>query len=216
MEVLMRDFDPEKIKKNFAKVAWVYDFWAWLTESKSTKRVIELCEVNDGCKILDVAVGTGMLFEKLVSLNPNGTNIGIDLSPVMLEKAKKRMEKGKHKNYLLQQGDALSLEFKVESFDILINNFMIDLMPTEYFDKIISEFYRVLKADGITVISTFSFGYKSIHRLWYRMAKNFPDLLTGCRPVSIKENLKNAGFAIEHDEQISQNTFPSEIVKARK
>jgi hypothetical protein len=40
--------------------------------------------------------------------------------------------------------------------------------------------------------------------------------LTGCRPVSIKENMEKTGFLIENDEQISQNTFPSEIIKGRK
>jgi len=48
------------------------------------------------------------------------------------------------------------------------------------------------------------------------LAQRFPDLLTGCRPVSFKKNLIRAGFAIEKDLEISQNTFPSEIIKARK
>ena len=48
------------------------------------------------------------------------------------------------------------------------------------------------------------------------MAKKFPDLLTGCRPVSFKENLVKAGFRIEKHLEVSQNTFPSEIIKAIK
>ncbi len=216
MEVLERNFDPEIVRKNFAHVAGIYDLWGWLTESKSAAKVIEMCCFTNRGKILEVAVGTGKLIEKLVSLNPTGTNIGIDLSPDMLAKAEKRMNKQKNGNYKLLHGNALELEFWDESFDLLVNNFMIDLMPAEQFDKIISEFYRVLKKDGIAVISTFSFGYKRIHRFWYWMAKNFPDLLTGCRPVSLKKNLEKAGFIIEQVEQVSQNTFPSEIVKARK
>ena len=43
-----------------------------------------------------------------------------------------------------------------------------------------------------------------------------PDLLTGCRPVSFKENLLKAGFKIEKSIEISQNTFPSEVIKAIK
>lgn len=216
MEVLNRDFDPEVVKRNFAKVLWIYDLWGSLTESRAAGRVIELCEIKDTRNILEVAVGTGLVFRKIVSLNPNGTNIGVDLSPDMLEKAEAVLKKTGHKNYVLKQGNALKLEFKDESFDTLVNNFMIDLMPSQDFDKIISEFYRVLKKDGIAVISTFSFGYKKVHKLWYWIAEKFPGLLTGCRPVSIKESLLKAGFILENDEQISQNTFPSQILRVRK
>jgi len=47
-------------------------------------------------------------------------------------------------------------------------------------------------------------------------SKKISELLTGCRPVSFKENLIKAGFRIEKKLEISQNTFPSEIIKARK
>ncbi len=216
MEILNRDFDPEVVKRNFAKVLWIYDFWGFLTESKAAGRVIELCEIKDYSNILEVAVGTGLVFKKIVSLNPNGTNIGVDLSPDMLEKAEAALRKKGHKNYILKQGNALKLEFRDESFDTLVNNFMIDLMPLQDFDKIISEFYRILKKDGIAVISTFSFGYKKVNKLWYWIAAKFPGLLTGCRPVSIKGSLLKAGFRIENDEQISQNTFPSRVIRARR
>ena len=66
------------------------------------------------------------------------------------------------------------------------------------------------------VISTFSFGQKKINKFWIWIAKRFPDLLIGCRPVSFKKNLINAGFTIENEIEISQNTFPSQIIKAKK
>jgi ubiquinone/menaquinone biosynthesis C-methylase UbiE len=58
MKVLKRDFEPEIVKKNFAKVLWIYDIWGWLSESKAAGRVIELCDIKDGINILEVAVGT--------------------------------------------------------------------------------------------------------------------------------------------------------------
>jgi ubiquinone/menaquinone biosynthesis C-methylase UbiE len=112
--------------------------------------------------------------------------------------------------------NVLEMNLPAESFDIIINNFMVDLMPEENFDQIAQEFHRVLKPGGLVIMSTFSFGTKKIHRFWLNIAKRFPDLLTGCRPVSFKEHLINAGFSIGTVIGISQNTFPSEIIKARK
>jgi hypothetical protein len=61
-----------------------------------------------------------------------------------------------------------------------------------------------------------SFGTKRVHKFWYWIAKNIPDILTGCRPVTFKGHLEKAGFVILEDYQISQNTFPSEVIKSFK
>jgi len=216
MEVLKRKLETNKTKTDYSKVVWFYDFWSWLTESKAGRSVIKFSEIKDGETILEVACGTGIVFEQIVKQNPNGENIGIDLSPDMLNKAKKRLKKLKSNHYEFREGDVLKLDFNDNSCDLVVNNFMVDLMPFATFDKIAEEFYRVTKPDGRVVISTFSFGKKKINKFWFWVAKKFPDILTGCRPVSFKENLVKAGFEIEKSIEISQNTFPSEIIKARK
>lgn len=215
MKVFERKFDKSKTKKSFKIVAWIYDFWSWFTERKAANKVIELADISDRKKILEVACGTGIVFEQIVQKNPNGENTGIDLSPDMLRKAKKKLKKTSS-DYELKEGDALELEFGDDTFDIVINNFMVDLMPQEYFDRIANEFFRVLKPGGFLVVSTFSFGTKKINKMWIWIAKHFPDLLTGCRPVKFNKNLIDAGFSIEKEVEISQNTFPSRIIKARK
>lgn len=216
MRILERNLDERKTKKSYKNVVWFYDFWSWFTESKATQKVIELAEIKDNQTILEVPCGTGVVFENIVKKNPSGKNIGIDLSPDMLEKAKQRIQKLDYINYELKKGTVLQLDFKDNNSDILINNFMIDLMPEDSFDKISSEFYRVLSPNGTVVISIFSIGEKRINKIWYWVAKYLPDLLTGCRPVSFESNLINAGFKIEKVLKISQNTFPSEVIRARK
>ena len=216
MEPLIRKLDVISTKKNFKKVVWFYDIWSWLTESKAAKYVIEFADIRNGETILEVACGTGVVFEQIVRRNSNGKNIGVDLSPDMLEKARTRLKNRKFVNYELIEADALKLDIENDSFDLVINNFMIDLMPVDTFDKLAEEFYRLTKPNGKVVISTFSYGKKKINRIWLLVAKKFPDLLTGCRPVSFKENLVKAGFRIEKHLEVSQNTFPSEIIRAIK
>ncbi len=215
MEILERTLDKTKTIKSFKKVVWFYDLWSRLTESKAAREVIRLSDIKGSEKILEIACGTGVLFEQIVRRNPNGTNIGIDLSPDMLNKARKRLQKNTGKFELIE-GDALQLDFEDNTFDSVVNNFMVDLMPVATFDNIANEFHRVLKPGGTVVISTFSFGKKKINSFWLWIAKHFPDLLTGCRPVSFKTYLENAGFSITEVVEVSQNTFPSEVIKAKK
>ncbi len=213
---LSRTFSEKKIQKRYALVAWFYDFWSWVTESKAARRVLALAAIQDGEAVLEVAVGTGLVFEKVVGSNPHGVNEGIDIAPAMLNKARQRLEKKHLSNYHLQQGSAYQLPYPDQQFDVVLNNFMLDLLPETDFPKVLSEFYRVLKPGGRVVISTFAFPRKWYHNIWSFTAKYFPALLTGCRPVSLAPWLTASGFKPVTSEFVSQNTFPAEILRAEK
>jgi ubiquinone/menaquinone biosynthesis C-methylase UbiE len=213
---LNRKFSENEVKDSYSKVAWFYNLWSLLTESKAAKKTIEFADIKDGESILEVALGTGVVFKEIVKRNNSGINKGIDISPSMLSRAKKHLNELNNRNFMLEIANAYHLPFKDNSFDLVINNFMIDLMPEKDFKKILSEFYRVIKPRGRTVISTMAFGEKWYNKFWHWIAGKFPNLLTGCRPVSIVFNLKEVGFTVIKSEQISQNTFPSEVIYAIK
>ena len=214
--VLPRTFSPQTLTRHYAAVAWFYDLWAWLTEDKAVKRAFRLAEIHDGMDILEVAVGTGRLFRKIVARNPNGRNEGIDLSPDMLARARKRLSRVSGASWNLQTGSAFQLPYPDNSFDRVFNSFMLDLLPVEDIPKAVSEFQRVLRPDGRLVLVNFGFGDRWYNGFWYWVAKHFPTLLTNCRPVRPQQAIQRAGLNIIHEETISQNTFPSEIIIATK
>ncbi len=216
MKELIRERDANRTRKNYRKIAPIYNLWSWLTESKAAAVVIDFADIKNHQAILEVACGTGVVLEKIIKQNPDGRNVGLDLSPAMLNKARKRLSGYAHTNLDLIEADIFDYTFPDGSFDILINNFMIDLMPSDTFDKILKGFYRVIKPGGSLVISTFAKGTTASHRFWTWVARKFPDLLTGCRPVAIASALEKAGFTIEKRIQLTQNTFPAEVFKARK
>ncbi|MFN7952141.1 MAG: class I SAM-dependent methyltransferase [bacterium] len=87
---------PEEIPKIYTRLAPMYDFWARLTESRA--RELAVAHVRDGEHVLEVAVGTGLAFETLVHANPHGRTEGVDLTPAMLERARRKVRglPGKH------------------------------------------------------------------------------------------------------------------------
>lgn len=211
-----RVFSEDRVKDDYSKVAWFYDIWGRLTESKAAHQVIEKASIQSGDHILEVAVGTGNVFREIVKRNPEGMNEGLDLSGSMLAQAEKKLQKLKKESFHLQTGNAYQLPFDDGTFDLVVNNFMLDLLPENDFEKVLKEFYRVLKPSGRVVISTMAFGHKRINRIWHWIARKFPGLLTGCRPVSMGSYLISAGFTDLVVDTISQNTFPSEVLLARK
>jgi len=215
--ILVRHFSELVVKSQYAKVAWFYDAWSRITEEKALNKLLTLAEIKDGTAILEVGMGTGRLFERMVKLNPSGKNDGMDLSPEMLNHARNRLEKSVPAgNFDIREGTAYQLAYPSEHFDLLANTFMLDLLPVDDYPKILGEFLRVLKPGGKLALAYFSAGEHWYNRTWPLVAKYFPDLLTGCRPVDPVSALKAEGFQILAKENISQNTFPSAIVLALK
>ncbi len=214
MDTLRRTFKTKSIQKAYSQVAWKYNLWSRLTESKAAEKVFELAEIQNGENILEVAVGTGIVFEEIVKCNRDGKNVGIDISPSMLAKADKKLATSNHNHYYLNFGNAFALPFKNNQFDLVINNYMFDLLPEEKFEAILLEFKRVLKNPGRVVITNMAYGKYWFNKFWDWLAKASPSILTGCRPVSLEGYLKKAGFSNIQVVSVSQNTFPSEVLKA--
>ena len=200
----------------YDSISKIYDIWGKLTESRARSRALELAEIKNGQKILEVAVGTGLAFYEIVKRNPDGTNIGIDLSPGMLKKAEKRLRRLSGANFELRKASAFSLEVGNAQFDVLVNNYMFDLIPFDQMDAVLSEFKRVLKKGGKLILVNMTSGEKfgsGIYDFIYRIS---PRLMGGCRGIRLSEKLKEHGFNVKLREYHQQCLFPSEVILARK
>ena len=193
-----------------------YDIWGKLAETRARHRAIELADIKDGQHILEVAVGTGLGFYEIVQRNPNGTNIGVDISPGMLQKAQKRLGKLSAANYELRVGNAFSVEAEDERFDLLVNNYMFDLIAFDDMDTILEEFKRVLKKGGKLILVNMTAGESfgsGIYSLIYRIS---PKSFGGCRSVQLSDKLEKHGFEVISREYYQQLWFPSEVILALK
>jgi len=205
-----------KIGSVYDKIAPIYNIWGKLTESHARNRAIELAEIKDGQTILEVAVGTGLAFYEIVKRNPNGTNIGIDLSRGMLEKAKKRVGQLTEANYSLDVGTAFDLSVENESIDTLVNNYMFDLIPFEDMSTILTEFKRVLKEGGKLILVNMTEGERFGSKLYDFVYNISPKTMGGCRGVKLTEKLQQHGFQVDVREYVQQLLFPSEVIRAYK
>ncbi len=205
-----------KIGSVYDRIAPIYDIWGKLTESHARNRAIELAEIKNGQTILEVAVGTGLAFYEIVKRNPNGTNTGIDLSQGMLTKAKQRVSQLSEANYSLDIGTAFDLSVEDESIDTIVNNYMFDLMPFEYMDKIIMEFRRVLKKDGKLILVNMTEGERLGSKIYDFIYNISPKTMGGCRGVKLADKLQQHGFNVESREYFQQMLFPSEVILAYK
>jgi ubiquinone/menaquinone biosynthesis C-methylase UbiE len=214
MSIVNARLNKADVVSVYSQIAPVYDLWGILTETRARKRALALANIRNGETILEVAVGTGLNFRELLKANSQGQTVGIDLTPAMLEKAKRKARKVGHDRYQLVVGDAYNLQFPDHHFDLLMNSYMFDLLPEADFSVVLSEFRRVLKPGGRIVLINMTKGTRFYERFWEMLYHLNPRWLGGCRGVQLTDTLRAVGFSNLHRETLSQLGFPSEIIAA--
>ena len=103
--------------------------------------------LQSGEDVLDVGSGAGM--DTLVAaqmVGPRGSVTGIDMTPEMVAKARGSVAEMRLDNITIVEGSAEHLPFDDASFDAVISNGVIDLIPDK--DAVFSEITRVLRPGG--------------------------------------------------------------------
>jgi ubiquinone/menaquinone biosynthesis C-methylase UbiE len=211
-EILEARYTHKEIVRKYNWIAPIYDVFGILMESKARQRAINMAAIKNGEKILEVAFGTGLNFVEIMRRNPQGWVNGIDVSMKMLERARKRISKTGQKNYTLYLGDCRHLPFEDGTFDILMTQYLLDILPVEDFIPILLEFRRVLKDGGRIVLVNMTKGERWLNKIYEEIYKLKPPLLAGCRGVMAQPFLEEIGFKEFEREFVSQLGFPSEVV----
>ena len=177
------------------------DYW----DSFEKGRVLPLLGNVEGLKILDVGGGNGRLAVKLVEIGGDVTVV--DVSEEMIKNIK--IKSSKLKTVI---GDAESLPFENESFDIVIATFLIvhlkDLRL--FFD----EAYRVLKPGGKFLLT-------NINQRKAPAVKTEKGLVEiesyYHRPEAVIEKLQELAFSVEENKFVKERgVWINQIILASK
>lgn len=204
----------DEVRSVYNRIAKVYDLWGRLTETRARQRGIELADIRDGERILEVAAGTGMILTEVVRRNPNGITAAIDISEGMLQKARTKL-KDTRAQVELKQGSAFEIPYQAGTFDLLINGYMFDLMPHTAFAQILAEYKRVLKPHGRLVLINMTEGEWWGSHFYEWLYRQSPALMGGCRGVKLAGPLEHAGYQVLTREYQQQFFFPSEVILAK-
>lgn len=196
----------------YTAIAPTHDWLAVLVEARARAFGLQQLAVQNGEHVLEVAVGTGLSFTRLVASNPDGWTEGLDRTPAMLRQTARRMRTARHSRFGLRLGDAYALPYPDNTFDAVLNSYMFDMLPVDDFPVVLREFRRVLKPSGRCVCINMTVPERWTERLWDTIYAIFPPLLGGCRGITLAPSMHAAGFAHVQRTRITQRTFPSEIV----
>ena len=119
-----------------------------------------------------------------------------DLSPEMLELARRRIEAMSRKPHVAVT-DALHMEFSDGEFDGCVSTFLFCVLPDKLQVRALEEIKRVLKPGGKVYLLEYAYSQNYWRRLWMRIPSPLVERLYGARfDRHTREHMLTVGFKI--------------------
>ena len=157
----------------YNRIARVYDILDLPFEHGRYKPLRRLLFANLAGDLLDAGVGTGRNF----AFYPDDARVtGIDLSPAMLERARRR--RGKLGIAVdLREMNVTRMDFSDDSFDNIVSTFLFCVLDAEHQQPALEELRRVCRPDGSIYILEYELSQRPVRRFvmklwepWVRLA----------------------------------------------
>lgn len=132
--------------------AFLYDLFVWLVslgrERTFREKTLNLAGLKPGESVLDVGCGTGTLaIAAKHRVGPLGTVYGVDASPEMLARARRKAEKAGIE-IVFENGIGEALPFSDGQFDAVLSTVMLHHLGRKERQQCVREMRRVLKPGG--------------------------------------------------------------------
>jgi SAM-dependent methyltransferase len=168
-----------------------------------------LAHLEEGETVLDLGSGAGFdCFLASKEVGPRGRVIGVDMTPDMIERARRAAAAGGYENVEFRLGEIEALPLPDNSVDAVISNCVLNLSPNR--DRVFAEILRVLKPGGRIMISDLI----SAHATPQFLLES-TDALVGCLPVQEDEylgDLRRAGLT--DVEIVEEKAYPNDLLTA--
>lgn len=117
---------------------------------------------NNKDKVLDFGCGNGRFYDLIKDLEPE--YYGVDLSSSLLSLAQQKIPRG----HFYEIDENLNLSFANNYFDVIVCLATFHHIPSKELQfQLLKEFFRVLKPQGILIMSVWDFYHgKNCHYLW--------------------------------------------------
>jgi ubiquinone/menaquinone biosynthesis C-methylase UbiE len=138
-----------RILDQFTRQASPFASAAPIRNQEALNRIVQWAGAGPEDTVLDVACGPGLLACAFAHVAKHVT--GIDMTPAMLEQARKTQQEQGLKNLSWQQGDVYSLRFPPDQFSIVSSRFVFHHLQDPL--AALKEMKRVCKPDGKIVVA---------------------------------------------------------------
>jgi len=138
----------EQVGRAYRAFAPAYDAFFGAVLEPGRRAAIQGMDLRPGVRVLEVGVGTGL---SLAAYPRDVQVFGVDLSPEMLDRARRRVaRKGLSQILELKVMDARALDYPDAHFDVVVAMYVVSVTPDP--ERMVSEMLRVCRPGGQLVI----------------------------------------------------------------
>ena len=207
----------DRTRRVYDLLAGVYPLSTFFFHSKAHQEAIRFSGIQDGMRVLEVATGSGEMFRRLVRANPNGSTIGLDLSPNMAARTQRiaRREFPGSRTHC-KAVDARFMPFRDETFDAVVCCYLLELLSGDDIITTLQEIHRVLRKRGQFTLVLIGQNTEFFNRA-YKVCGTVAPAFWG-RQVEqrVPELVEALDFNITRDKHLRQAFYPSRVLTARK
>ena len=172
----------------------------------------QFAKIEKGDTVIDLGSGAGNdCFVARHETGSEGKVIGVDFTPIMIQKARANAEKLGQNNVEFREGDIDAMPVSNDVADVIVSNCVLNLVPNK--QKVIAEIFRVLKPGGHFSISDIVLVGNLPNAL-----KEDAEMYAGCVAGAVQKSeylqfIKDAGFQGVQIQKEKPIVIPDDILE---
>jgi ubiquinone/menaquinone biosynthesis C-methylase UbiE len=202
-------------RRAYNALSFAYPLLTWLYHSKAHDCALRHTPIRNGMDVLEIAVGSGRMFHRILQANQLGTVVGVDLSQKMAVQARDRALKFPRGRLGCGVADVCKLPFRDASFDAVMCCYLLELLTREEMMRAFEEIGRVLRPSATFTlvlvgqnITLFNWAYAlaqaAAPAFWGRQVER-----------DVPALLEEFDMRIVTDTFVRQGFYPSRVLVAR-
>jgi SAM-dependent methyltransferase len=204
-------------RRVYDRIGRVQDWQAFYEDATINRLVAESALAGDQT-IFEFGCGTGRLAAQLLGALPSSVNyLGVDISPVMIDLATRRLAPWTGRAKVVLVDGSLPLPADVGFADRVLSTFVFDLLDDAYARAVVDDLRRILAPDGRLCLASLTYGERLLERAvsqaWTGIWRVAPQVLGGCRPISTTALLAH-DWNIEHHSRVHRWGVVMDVVIA--
>ncbi len=172
----------------------------------------------DALRVFEFGCGTGKLAARLLEdrLSSSAVYLGCDVSPVMIDLARRRLAAYGNRAQVALTGGAVRFPCSDRSVDRVVSTYVLDLLSAPDIRRFFSEARRALVPGGKLCLASLTKGAtlpsRIVSSLWMGVFRLNPAVVGGCRPIRLDSFTDPLKWRVVHKKVLTPFGVPSEVL----